>query len=363
MFVYIGVTLFSVFLMYGVKNYQIQKISYKNIDTIYENRYEKKWLFVIPFIPLYLLSALRYGIGTDYFHTYYPTFQKILSGSQTDNGFEYGFYYINKFVAVYSSDVTWVLAICALFFFVFVGISIYQQSDDPVFSIALLFGTGLFQYSLNGVRQAIVIAIWFYCLRYIEEKRFVPFLIFVITSTLFHYSALILIPLYFLFQKRFKPSHIIVVVVGAFAFTTVLKKFILYIAGFTRYINKFSGSSLLDGDFAWSEFIISVLLLVYLLVLYKKLKCSWKYNFLLLSTALGVVCSILTREIYIIARVSLFFRYLPVLYLPSTLKVFKRESKIIVKWGFIALFFAYMWYMTGYLGKGDSVPYQSVFDR
>lgn len=363
MFVYIGVTLFSVFLMYGIKHYQTQKIAYKNVDTIYDHRYKNKWLFVVPFIPLYLLSALRYGIGTDYFHTYYPTFQRIVRGAQTDTSFEFGFYYINKLVALFSSDVTWVLAICALLFFAFEAISIYQQSDDPVFSIALLFGTGLFQYSLNGVRQAIVIAVWFYCLRYVKEKRLVPFLIFIFASVLFHYSAVILIPFYFLFQKRFRPSQIITIVIGTFALISVLKRFILYIASFTRYLDKFSGSSLLEGDFAWSEFVISILLLAYLLLLYEKLKNSWKYNFLLISTALGVACSILTRDIYIIARISVFFRYLPVLYLPSTLKVFKGKSKVIVKWGFIVLFFAYICFMTGYLGKGDSVPYQSIFDR
>ena len=72
----------------------------------------------------------------------------------------------------------------------------------------------------------------------------------------------------------------------------------------------------------------------------------------------------LTKDIYIVARLTVFFKFIPVLYLPTTLKAFKGNgNKFIVSVVLILAYFAYIGFMMGYLNNGESVPYQSIFDR
>ena len=379
MFIYYFCTVLSAILMYGIqKKYPLKKIErlteqHANkckiiIDKgklhIRKSRRKKNpnsILYVIPFLPLFLLSAFRYGIGTDYYYTYLPTFNRIRFGMDTDFPFEPGFYVINKFVASFSNSVNWVLAICALMTFIFVGIAIIQQSEDFGYSMLLFFGTGFFSYTLNGVRQSIIIAMWFFLLKYVKERKFIPFLIFSLAGTLFHSSSIILIPLYFIFQKRVKPKECLIGVVIAGLAGTFLKRIVLLLAQFTKYGNKFAGSDLLNGNFAYSTFAVDICLFIYLLLIYKKLKNEWRYNFLLLSTTLSLICTMLTRVIYLIARIDVLFFYLSLLYLPSTFHAFKSsETRNILRVGFVIFFFLYMFITVGVLRQGESVPYTSI---
>ena len=353
MLIYYIITVFSMLLMLFTE--KVQKRKYHPMLGSYSiNNRKKGYLYIVPFIPLFLLSSLRYGIGTDYFHTYYPTFYRIKNGIYVDVGFEPAFFYLNKIIALFSEDVTWVLATCALIFFIFAGLSIIQQSDDPVFSLGLLFGIGLFSYSLNGVRQSIVIAVWLFSLRFVREKRLFPFIVCIIASCFFHASAIILIPFYFVFQKKVNPLVCVSAVLSTIVFSNLIKKIILYFAGFTKYLDKFNGSHLLEGNFAYSEFLVSFGILLYLLLLYKILYKSWKYNFLLISTTIACVCAVITHNMYIIARISVFFRFVPLLYLPSTLQAFKgKRNRRIVMFVLLIAYFLSIGFMIGYIGSGD----------
>lgn len=358
---YFSITAVCVICMYYIQH-KVKRV--KQSETEMFQIVKHKYLYYFPFLPLFLISALRYGIGTDYFYTYYPTFFRIRNGYELSHSFEFGFYWLNKIIASFSDDVTWIIAICALIFFVFIAKAVIEQSEDPALSIFLLVGTGLFAFSMNGMRQAVVIAMWFYAIKYIKQKKFIPYLVCMLVSGLFHLSAIITIPLYFLYTKvKCKPRTIIIWIVSSIAFTTIFKRVIIYISRFTKYYDKFVGTSQFEGDFAYSTFCALFGVLIYLLLLYKSQHKKWEYNFLLLSTAIGTVCSILTGEIYVIARIVSFFQYVSFLYLPSTFKAFNKQSRRVVSIVFVIAFMVYIWFMADYLGKGETVPYQSIFSR
>ncbi len=361
MFFYFLITIISALMMYYIQH---QKKRIWNSEAgIYQLKKKAKILYALPFIPLLAISALRYGIGTDYFWTYYPTFFRIKYGYELGWSLEPGFLVLNKIVASFSNDVTWVIAFCAILFFAFVGKAILEQSENPTLSILLLVGTGLFQFSLNGMRQAIAIAVWMYAIKYIKEQRFWPYFFWLLFASLFHFSGLLLVPFYFLYRLELDPPKATVLIVGTAVFTNTLKRIILYVASFTKYYDKFVGTSQLEGDFAYSTFFVLLAMFVYLVILYKPLKNIWEYDFLLMATTLGVVCAILTKDIYVIARVLCFFQYMPTLYFPLTLKKFKSRERFLIGFLTVFFYFLYIWFMADYLGKGDSVPYQSIFSR
>lgn len=362
MFFYFSITFICAICMYYVQH-RIKRV--EQLETgLFLVSNNRTIYYYLPFFPLFLVSALRYGIGTDYFFTYQPTFYRIRNGYELNHTFELGFYWLNKFVASFSDDVTWVIAVCALLFSVFIAKAVMEQSESPALSILLMVGTGLYAFSLNGMRQAIVIAIWFYAVRYIKEQKFIPYLVCMLISSLFHLSGIITIPFYFLYTKvKCRPRTVLISIFSVVAFTQVFKGAIIYISQFTKYYDKFTGTSQFEGDFAYSTFGVMFGILIYLLMIYKSQNKKWEYNFLLLSTTIGTICAILTSEIYVIARVLSFFQYTAFLYLPSTFKAFDKDSRKMVAIFWIVGFLAYIWFMADYLGKGGTVPYQSIFSR
>ena len=103
-------------------------------------------------------------------------------------------------------------------------------------------------------------------------------------------------------------------------------------------------------------------MLLYTIYLYKNLKKYWEYNFLLMSVTIASCLSIVTKDIYIAARILVFFQYLPAIYFPMTLKAFERKSSKLVSFLFVLAYFASIWFMVGYLKKGATVPYCSIFN-
>ena len=82
----------------------------------------------------------------------------------------------------------------------FYGIS--KFSDDVVLS-CYLFITGTYFYWLfNGIRQFLVVAIVFACMRLIVEKKLWKFLILIFVLYFIHKTAWILIPIYFIANMK-----------------------------------------------------------------------------------------------------------------------------------------------------------------
>lgn len=46
----------------------------------FEIRYQKVFAWLCVFSPLFFVSAFRYGVGTDYFYTYTPIYNRIRGG-------------------------------------------------------------------------------------------------------------------------------------------------------------------------------------------------------------------------------------------------------------------------------------------
>ena len=85
-------------------------------------------------------------------------------------------------------------------FFVFYGISKY--SDDVPFSVYLFMAGLHFYWLFNGVRQFLVVCIFFACLRWVVEKKLFRIIILVVFLCFLHSTAWIIIPIYFIANMK-----------------------------------------------------------------------------------------------------------------------------------------------------------------
>ena len=70
----------------------------------------------------------------------------------------------------------------------------------PVTVVYVILGP-IFTHWTNGVRQCVATCIFIFLIQYIADKKFIKYLIGILICSLIHKSALILLPLYFIFLK------------------------------------------------------------------------------------------------------------------------------------------------------------------
>lgn len=170
---------------------------YKRINSLF---------FIIIGTVLAGFSMFRYGVGVDYF-SYIDFFNLIGAGKNTY--MEPGFVYIIKFVHYIGGTFQVVFAITSLIFIFFYMNFIVGNSRLPALSIFLFLTLPpLYLASFNGIRQFLAVAIFAYSIRYIIDKSFVKFLLFILLGSSFHVTILLMLPLYFVLRKRLTAVHI-----------------------------------------------------------------------------------------------------------------------------------------------------------
>lgn len=172
--------------------------------------YKYKNIRSLPWIFLFLASGFRYNVGTDYAHYYHLFIYQ-------DGMFEYkepGYVFLVKLFSDLGLNPQ-VMFLC----FSFVTIFLFYKSFQYYFrhsEVGYLFATLLFIpffyfFSLNAIRQALAVAIFFYSIRYIFEKRFVKYFVLIVVGSLFHRSILVMLPLYYFFNLAMSRYKIIFV--------------------------------------------------------------------------------------------------------------------------------------------------------
>ncbi len=161
------------------------------------------------FLLLVGASALRIYTGNDY-QTYISHFHDIYRGNYvvTERGFNLVVTAVYRFF-----QKECYLVIFGIFAFLTVGVflkALYDQSVDFSMSFFLFMMLGAYFQTYNTVRYYFALAIVLYSMRYILRKQYIRFLITILIASLFHKTALIVIPLYLLAVIRWKWQHLMI---------------------------------------------------------------------------------------------------------------------------------------------------------
>lgn len=190
-------------------------------------------------IILILFAGLRsYRVGTDTGNyvriwTYSQSLSEALS-SQMEIG-----YLILMWVTRNLSDNYAVLLTAIAIIVVTLYLStIVKLVDRYEFGVYVFIALNSYAGFFNGARQAIAVAICFFALRFLLDKRFVPYIACIAIAMVFHKTALVALPLYFLATSEIKLKRLL----GLLATVIVLTGFIRLFVGLA--------SEFLDDRFA-----------------------------------------------------------------------------------------------------------------
>ena len=362
MIVYVAMTFFSVGFALIL---QQTLLSGRDVLTIqlpqHLLRFNRRFLLaLLSFLPVLLVTGLRDHIGTDY-QSYIDIANEITERGITYRA-EYGYILFNKLVlSIWSNPLAVLFATC-LISYGLVFWTILDLSPAIPFSLFYFITASLLQPSLNMVRQFIAVAITFYGLRWILVKPSgLKYLLTIGVATLFHQTAIFMLPFWLLCRFRYKKRHYLAMIAAllvAFVFRQEVLAIVLKIfyPGYadSRYVERIQINELQ---------IVTSLLLVLLVFRYKPI---------LLRQQSGIR---MVNLIYFRAMVATLLAWVPLLwrlllYLDITALVLipivvrcepNRKLRRFYYLLFLTIAVLYAWYSVRFQNSHDVYPYRSIF--
>lgn len=201
-FIYLGLLFLVVGFTY-IGSLWVDKTDYAFGEIRLSRYFKKSTIYhLIALILISFLVGFRFEVGVDW-GAYVRHFNSLDQSISLDGQqWEWGYFAINKIIAVLGGKYTWMFFIVAFISWYFVFKSVPAALLPLV--LFFLFTDEFLFWSMNGVRQFVTLAIFLYAVNFIIQRELKIFLILIFLGALFHYSILFLIPLYFIpYQKLY----------------------------------------------------------------------------------------------------------------------------------------------------------------
>lgn len=368
--VYFLVLLISLIILYFSDKIDSTECNLKFKKIIIGTLNIKYLFFFIGLLPLILMSGLRNNIGLDY-PSYVVAFKNLLAGRSMDD-FEFGYVLINKIIALFGGNIATLFIVISIITLIPL-IKVAKDNKIKIYYLVFCYVClGFYCFSFNTVRQFIAISICLVSYNSIIEKKLIKYIFFVFLSMMFHLSAIIMLPFYFIFNYKYtKKQYFIIYCIFFFIRLISLPvKNILIKVFYPKYYGTFR-MSYFENNYSTNFIIITFLLclLLYFTNIYiKKNKWTEKnkpisnidiniiFYCLLWSTTIGWL-----GEMGI--RLSFYLRIFYVIIFASFLSAKYSDKNIFVVKFFLILFmilyFAYILYAS--VGSNNPfIPYESI---
>ena len=326
---------------------------------------QNKLCDIILFSLLCLFLGLRDpSVGSDTV-TYRESFGEIVNYGATLLHMEIGFFYLNKVVALLGGEFHWLLLISAFIplYFVRKSVTYFEIYNIFLAYYVLLCSSFLLIYLFSGVRQGIAMGIVLYGYKYVVERKFWYFLFFVFGASLFHFSAIVVIPIYWLTRKI--PLWIVIngticaFVLAHIGITTSLFSLVisLFTGHYASYAENFSGFGNTNTGLG-----IYVRIIVWLWVIYMLSRNTDSIRYLIIYNVLsiGVISYSFCLGVDILIRLSEYFTIVLIIAIPYVLQKTRLKFNRLVFCLLIFIALGAMLYSTLKFKDAGLIPYTLV---
>lgn len=200
--------LFVLLIVVGVLAGSANMIEGVNSFGQIETRYKLAPALFVAIPLIYLAGTRGDNIGDTYVYREsflnMPSSISAIPGYITDDMRDKGFTVLSVVIKSFigNKDVVYftiIAAICILC----VVLTYRKYSCNFIISVFLFIASGEYiQWTYNGIRQFIPVAILFACIGLILKKKYIPFIILTLILSTIHASALLMIPMVFIVQGR-----------------------------------------------------------------------------------------------------------------------------------------------------------------
>lgn len=241
---------------------------------------------------------------------------------------EMGFSLLCSFVKILGGNYRTLLIICSLFSMGACCVFLNRYSNNVILSVFIIISFPFFYSQFDVIRHFLAVGCFLLAYKYIEEKKFIKYLVLILIGATFHKIVLLFIPLYFVRKIKFDATFVIIM----FTITLLLYLFMTDIAFFIAEIMGKGGNQLIEtgflgadaGGFKTMLMYVAILVLSFLayLLIDEKKDTDRVYLFYI---ALVVVSSIVSMNARIAIRFIMSFVPLMSIAIPHLFS-FKRTS-------------------------------------
>lgn len=162
-------------------------------------------IFLSTLVLMLFFSMRNYTVGTDTI-VYVSNFRSYVDASYyvINPDVEYGYQLYEKFILSFTKNYFWFFFIISFFVISSYLYTIRKISINYILSLYVYITFGFYTFFFNGLRQGVAMAICFFGLPYLIDKRIIVYSFIVFIASFFHISALVMIPLYFIVNSKFK---------------------------------------------------------------------------------------------------------------------------------------------------------------
>lgn len=324
--------------------------------------YPKRILYFTAFVPLYVVSAFRYGVGVDFFS--YTWIFNALNVTKEETHVELGYILLNKLIGFFSINPAWLFIITSFIILYFFAKGIYENSNNVTLTLFLFISLGYFFYSMVSIRHFMALAIYFYAQKYMKKQEFIPFLTLILIASSFHKIALIAIPIYFILNQRYKVSYFVMMLLILISMA-VLNKYVLEII-FTFVYSAYRDSIYHVNDVSLFNILLSAVATFLSIIYYKPLLKQDKSNIIYINSAFFMLMYYTTCWwIPTPTRIGHFGTVFFIILFPKAIACEKdKKVQYLYYFGITILAIAFMILMLlgGRSPSLQLLPYQTIFD-
>lgn len=265
---------------------------------------------ILVFTTLFIPAAIRYNIGTDY-ENYTSSFYSL-----NNIDFEYGFHLLNLIISYFELSPHWIFVTSSLLTYSLITFFIGRKNYAIIITFYTLL---LYLWSYSIVRQAISISFIIVAVDKLTNGKSIEYFILIILASLFHYSSLLMFPVFFL--KYIYINRFIKVIIISILFISIFYNGLainiitseLFAASlYSDYLNT---SYIKESDWGSGIGIIVSLSLPIYCLFFDNISKSIISTFLANTNLIYLAAYILSLNIYIFNRLSSLFVFAPIMML------------------------------------------------
>lgn len=330
----------------------------------------KKATFTIAILLPTMLAYFRYGVGSD-FRNYqiiykgYSNMKLLEFISSRELFYGWGVWLFAKIAKLLGGEAVF-FGLFALFTYLFFldGLKIFKHINWFLISFVYLLST--FSGSLNTMKQVLAVNIVFWGIKYVYERSFTKYILTVIVACMFHTTALVVLPIYFLYgdRKDFKIWNF-KVAFAIFGGVVIALKIVDILALLTHIdfmnLSRFSIYAVEQhGTRNLSFFIQLFELFIIVAFQYKLVRVDRKYGLLIVVITLGLGFSLTGFFSTFIKRISEYFFSIPSYVLISSLPQTIGKGRNKAEMDCVIAFMYMLLFIIGcyILGQADLIPYR-----
>ncbi|KXS42119.1 MAG: hypothetical protein AWU54_1415 [Candidatus Frackibacter sp. T328-2] len=275
-----------------------------------------------------IMIGLRYGVGKDYF-----SYKAVFNLRYNEFVYEPIYSFLMYFIKIQFDKFHYLTFIMILFsnMFLYCGLKKRKIERNYLILSIFIYSSNMALVFMNLIRQSVSVSIFFYASKFIEERKFIKYLICIIIGAGFHSSILLLLPLYFTKDIRISKYKFFILII--FSYILVYTKLSQTILNFIAYrVPMFS--KYYNHSYIFNENInilsFGVLLnVIFIFILYyftNEDKNNLDVNYYLI----GIIINVLAISSFMFDRIGIYFFIFGISAIPKMIQsIEKKELRFI----------------------------------